>query len=134
MYNARSLVQKGVLWCVVGLTSVLASIFLIQWLNIKYLIHFDYFLNFRRPHNHPGCTKNFPSMKLNFELKPASAYNKTDYQSTFKDTSRNPPAKMIKPLPSTLNPNPPLMDFRTTNRLAFKDLPNEGRTQPCKVN
>ncbi|XP_065052844.1 uncharacterized protein LOC135682057 isoform X2 [Rhopilema esculentum] len=85
-----------------------------------------------RPHKHPGCTKNFPSMKSTMELKPSMG-QKTDYQKSFGLAPLKSPAKIMRPLPATLNPNPPVMDFRTTNRLDFKKYKNAGRTKPCKL-
>lgn len=64
---------------------------------------------------------------------PASVREKTEYQKTYKRIDMQSPTKLLKPLPSTLNPKPPIMDFRTTNRLAFKEVKNDGRTKPCKL-
>ena len=96
------------------------------------LLVITHFFTYSRSHKHQGCTKNFPSMKATFELK-TSDEKKTDYQVSYGKKDVKSSIYSMRPAPRSLNPLPPVMDFRTTNRIDFKRLQHDDRTKPCKV-
>eukprot|EP00794_Sanderia_malayensis_P003464 gene3464-3960_t len=80
-------------------------------------------------HKHRGCKKILPIVNATSKFSD----RKTDYQESYKNKGSLQMTQSVKPLPIALNPDPPIMDFRTTNRLHFKKENVVERTKPCKL-
>ena len=56
----------------------------------------------------------------------------TDYQARFGEFHSIAPTEAIRPIQKARNPNPPPMDCRTEQKLAYKHFKAE-KLKPCKV-
>jgi len=85
------------------------------------------------PHKHQGCRRLYPKhTKSNNDRNNIAM--KSDYQSRFGEThSYIDPPKPIRPIEKPRNPNPPPMDLRTENKMAFRDFGTIEKSKPCKL-
>ncbi|XP_057293464.1 stabilizer of axonemal microtubules 2-like [Hydractinia symbiolongicarpus] len=85
-----------------------------------------------RPHRHPYCRKQYPNVTYSFQQNRNNNME-TSYQSRFNDFHNIDPPKSMKPVEKQRDPNPPPMDFRTENKMAFKPHNATGKEKPCKL-
>ena len=58
----------------------------------------------------------------------------TDYQARFAAYDGISPREAIIPMERPRDPNPPPMDFRTENKMAYKTFSAPAKVRPSKVN
>ena len=86
---------------------------------------------FRRPHRHKGCRKSQNSIGGVFAMNDMTMVS--DYKSRFGQFHYVAPVDAIRPMQRPRDPNPPPMDLRTENQMAYKAFDNVDRMKPCKV-
>ena len=90
-----------------------------------------FILIFRRPHRHKGCRKSQNSVGGVFATDDTKMVS--DYKSRFGQIHYVAPVEAIRPMQRPRDPNPPPMDLRTENQMAYKVFDNVDRIKPCKV-